>query len=124
MCRGSLVTAFAISAMLASGSAAAAFSDWDANNDGQLSKDEYYSGVNDAGIYADIDTDNDGFVDKGEVDAAGIDGDWDAWDADNDGYVDSDEFYEGVWTSYDVNEKGHWDGGEWDDAGDEGWFDV
>lgn len=102
---------------------AKSFSNYDADGNGNISKDEFYGSVADVGTYSDWDTDNDGLISDTEFDELGYDWDYDAWDADADGYLDSDEFYEGYYTAYDADEDGHWNDGEWDDAGERGLFD-
>ena len=120
--RKDLILGVVLAAM--AGPASAAFSDQDTNDDGQISKDEYYGMVSDAGLYTDWDTDGDGLLDAEEFSDIGVDAEYDAWDENDDGYVDSGEYYDGVFANFDENEDGHWDNGEWDDAGDAGWFDV
>ncbi|HET6628882.1 MAG TPA: hypothetical protein VFG91_03815 [Woeseiaceae bacterium] len=96
----------------------------DTNNDGEISKDEFYGLVSDAGIYADWDWDSDGFIDEDEFEEIGLGDDFDDWDLDDDSYLDSDEFYDGYFTYFDEDEDGHWDNLDWDDAGEAGLFDV
>lgn len=104
--------------------AATSFTFQDANDDGKISQDEYYSTLSDAGIYSDWDLDNDGFIEENEFNEIGFDYDYDLWDADNNGYLDAGELYDSYYDTYDDDENGHWDAGEWDDAGDAGYFDV
>lgn len=115
---------FGIALAFASTSAFAAFSDQDANGNGQLSKDEFYGTMADQGKYSDWDLNGDGLIDEDEFNELGYDWDYDTWDANDDGYLDSGEFYDGLYTTYDEDENGHWDDGEWDDAGDAGILDV
>lgn len=115
----------AMSFALLSGSAlAATFSTYDENGDSQISRDEFYGSVSDAGIYSDFDTSGDGLIDETELSDTGDTWDYDTWDENSDGYVDSGEFYDGYHANYDSNEDGHWDDGEWDDAGEAGLFDM
>ena len=100
------------------------FDDADANNSGEVSKDEFYGLVSDAGIYSDWDTDSDGFIDENEFNELGLDEDFDSLDANDDSYLDSDEFYDGYFTAFDDDNDGYWSDYEWDDAGDAGLFDV
>ncbi|MGE0159787.1 MAG: hypothetical protein AB7N70_32200 [Dehalococcoidia bacterium] len=103
------------------------FSNIDQDNNGQVSKDEFYGYVGDAGVYGDLDTDRDGFIDSDELDAIGFEqgfADFDLWDADQNDHLDATEFYDGVYEGFDGDESGHWDGTEWDDAGDAGIFDI
>lgn len=46
------------------------------------------------------------------------------WDLNDDKNLDEDEFNDGWFNAFDDNENGHWDGDEWDDAGDAGLFDI
>lgn len=98
----------------------------DTDGDGSITKDEYYGMVSDAGIYPDHDRDDDGFVDEDEFNENGLNdhADFDTWDLDNDRFLTSGEFYDGAFANYDVDENGHWDGDEWDDAGEAGLFDF
>ena len=100
------------------------FDSADTNSDGEISKDEFYGLVSDAGLYADWDYDNDGFVDENEYNDMDLTVDFDELDVNDDSYVDSDEFYDGYFTAFDDDEDGYWTGYEWDDAGDAGLFDV
>lgn len=118
-----LTAALALSA-LTGPALAQTFATYDENSDGNITKDEFYGTVADTGTYADWDANDDGLLDEEEFGALEADWDYDTWDADADGYVDADELYDGYYTSYDVDENGHWDNGEWDDAGEEGLFDL
>lgn len=123
------LTIAALVAVMAAAPAAAqtSFETADENDDGEISKDEFYGTVSDLGIYSDWDLDADGIIDVDELDSLDFDDDFAAdyvWDVDNDGYVDAVEFYEGVYVGFDDDESGHWDGLEWDDAGDEGFWDI
>lgn len=109
---------------LSSTAAFASFSGQDVNGDGQLSKDEFYGTVADAGTYSDWDLNDDGLLDEDEIAELDVDWDYDTWDANADGFLDSGEVYDGIYTTYDANEDGHWDQGEWDDAGEDGFFDL
>ena len=120
---------FATSILFAGGIASAdqtfeSFDTADTNNDGSVSKDEFYGLVSDAGIYSDWDYDSDGFIDENEYGDIGLDEDFDALDADDNAYVDSGELYDGYFSLYDEDEDGHWNDLEWDDAGDAGLFDL
>ena len=122
--KAQLTTLLALSMASSMSLAAASFNFQDANDDGKISKDEYYSTLSDSGIYADWDLNGDGFINEGEFEEVGFDYDFTTWDVDNNDYLDADELYDGYYSAYDDNESGHWDAGEWDDAGDEGFFDV
>ena len=96
----------------------------DTDDNGSISKDEFYGLVSDAGIYSDWDYDADGFIEEDEYNEIGLDEDFGAWDVNDDTYLDTDEFYDGYFTTFDEDEDGHWDDLEWDDAGDAGLFDI
>jgi hypothetical protein len=110
-------------ALFSTPAVAQSFAEYDSNGDGQITRDEFYGSVSDAGIYSDVDTNSDGLIGEDEFGELGQDWDYDTWDANSDGYVDSGEFYDGYYADYDSNEDGHWDDGEWDDAGEAGLFD-
>lgn len=120
--RIALVAAISLfsSAALAGGS----FSANDQDNNGKLSQDEYYGAVSDVGTYSDWDTDSDGLLTEDEYDEIGLDYDFADWDSDDNNYLDAGEVYGGYYEAYDENENGHWENGEWDDAGDSGLWDV
>ena len=124
------IRAFLATSIILAGGAALAdksfesFDTADTNNDGEISKDEFYGLVSDAGIYADWDADSDGFIEEEEFNELGLDDDFDSWDADENSYLDTNEFYDGYFTAFDEDEDGHWNNYEWDDAGDGGLFDV
>lgn len=120
---------FATSILFAGGIASAdqtfeSFDTADTDDNGSISKDEFYGLVSDAGIYSDWDYDADGFIEEDEYNEIGLDEDFGAWDVNDDTYLDTDEFYDGYFTAFDEDENGHWDSLEWDDAGDAGLFDV
>ena len=101
------------------------FGDFDADNDARITLDEWHGGVGDIGIFGDRDLNEDDRIDENEFNALGMeDEDFDTWDANDDSYLDEDEYYEGTFEYFDEDESGHWDGDEWDDAGDEGFWDV
>mgnify|MGYP000088422713 CR=1 FL=1 len=122
-------TTLALGVLFALGSGAAAattFATADTNGNGKISKDEYYGYVGDVGIYGDWDLNDDGLLDEDEwtdVDYS-YDYDYDTWDLNDDGYLDDDEVYVGTFDTFDVDDDTYLDNDEWDDAGDEGWFDV
>ncbi|MGB7755899.1 MAG: hypothetical protein WBL23_07525 [Salinisphaera sp.] len=117
--------ALALTVIGGTASAATDLSDWDHNSDGYVSTDEFYGTVGDNGYYADWDTDGNGLLDQDEFNNLGVDDvGFDDWDTDDDGYLDSGEVYDGYYSYYDANEDGHWNNGEWDDAGEDGFFDI
>ncbi|KMQ74140.1 hypothetical protein [Marinobacter subterrani] len=122
--KAQLTSLIALSLASSMSLAAANFTFQDANDDGKISKDEYYNTLSDSGIYADWDLNDDGLLDVGEFEDVGFDYEFSEWDVDNNDYLDAGELYDSYYDTYDDNENGHWDAGEWDDAGDEGFFDV
>jgi len=104
--------------------AASNFEAQDANGDGNISKDEFFGSVSDVGTYSDWDSDSDGLLTEDEFNEVGWDYDFVTWDVDGNSYLDGGEVYDGYFNTYDEDENGHWDDGEWDDAGDGGLFDV
>ena len=100
------------------------FDSWDANDDDQVTTDEFYGSVGDLGTYSDWDTNDDGLIGEDEWNSLGWDYDYDTWDADNNNYLDSGEFYDGVYDTYDADNNNYWDSQEYDDAGEAGLFDI
>ncbi|GAB3032899.1 hypothetical protein [Bowmanella dokdonensis] len=100
------------------------FNQADMNDDGKVTRTEFRSTVGDADFAADWDDDDDGRIDTMEYEAIGLEDEFDEWDRDTNDYLSDNELYDGVYSSYDEDENGHWDGDEWDDAGDDGWFDI
>lgn len=117
-----LATAVSLAASFAL--AETSFESLDADSDGSVSKDEYYGLVSDAGVFADWDADSDGLIDENEFEGIGLDDDYASWDMDGNDYVDSGEFYDSYFGYYDRDEDSHWNGTEWDDAGETGVFDY
>lgn len=116
-----LTISLASATVVADGSS---FNNHDVNRDGIYSGDEFHTYVEKAGIFDSHDLDNDGQIDEQEFEQLNVDDDFDDWDVDNDSSLTSTEFRGGTYKSFDDNEDGHWDEGEWDDAGDAGLFDV
>ncbi len=101
---------------------AGTFDTVDADNNGQLSKSELRSHMD--SNYSNWDQDENGKLDESEFGEIGIHDDFNSWDADHDNYLDNGEIGDGVFSRFDDDENGHWDGDEWDDAGDAGLWDV
>jgi Ca2+-binding EF-hand superfamily protein len=102
-------------------------SELDADGDGRVTQQEFQTYARQQAVFDRWDEDRDGSLGRGEFDAIGFDretGDFAAWDEDGDGSLDADEFFRSFFRSFDDNEDGHWDDGDWDDAGDSGLFDV
>lgn len=104
--------------------AEAGFGKYDTNNDGVFTENEFNSYVDDAGLFSNWDADNDGFIEENEFNEVGLEGGYSTFDGNGDSLVDSTELYEGAYDSFDENENGHWEAGEWDDAREAGFFDV
>lgn len=101
------------------------FDDMDTNGDGKVTKDEFHGSMADAGTYSNYDTDGDGYLSEDEFSETNFDdASYGDWDANSDGLLDDNEYYDGSFNYYDENEDGHWQSGEWDDAGDDGFWDV
>jgi hypothetical protein len=100
------------------------FDGYDSDKNGSLSREEFDKAIETVTIYENYDADKDGRISNDEYAGIGVEDNMEIWDIDGDGYLDSDEFYDGTFTSFDDNEDGHWDGDEWDDAGDAGLLDV
>jgi hypothetical protein len=101
----------------------------DLDGDGSITQAEFDAYVTENGLYADFDVNDDDFIDEDEFGAIDFDFGDDAkaygdWDMDADSRLSNVEFRSGLFKSFDDDENGHWDGDEWDDAGDAGLFDV
>lgn len=117
-----LLTATAL-ALVTSTGFAATFSSLDSNGDNKVTKDEYYGTVSDWGTYADWDTNKDGLLEQSEFNNGPFVGKYTYWDYNNDGYLDSYEVYNGIYATYDSNDDGYWENGEWHDFDDAGLYD-
>lgn len=91
-----LATGLSLGLLGASPLAAAEFKDWDGNNDGQLTQQEFDAGVKNEGLFAD-------------------------WDGNDDGLLDETEFGKGAFGVYDGNDDGFLDDSEWEE---QGLFDI
>ncbi|MDV6315624.1 hypothetical protein [Idiomarina sp. HP20-50] len=111
-------------ALGSSGAMAAPMNQPDADNNGKISKAEYYGYVDDIGIYDDWDLDNDNLLEEDEWHDLDYDYNFTSWDIDNDGYLDDNEFLDGTFDYYDIDDDNFLNDEEWDDAGEAGWFDV
>lgn len=119
-----ITTLIALSLSSSMAFAAGDFEFNDTNKDGNLDRNEYYGSMADASIFSDWDLDNDSLLSEDEFDEIGSDYDFDTWDLDDNNYLDAAEVYDGYYNAYDEDEDGHWNPTEWDDAGDEGFFDI
>lgn len=72
-----------------------AFADWDTNNDGQLSKEEFQAGYEETTLFNDWDVNDDGVLDEDEF-SSGL---YETWDYDGNGYLEEEE----------IEEHGFWD---------------
>ncbi len=70
------------------------------------------------------DGDEDGMITRDEFDAGwSQEGAFDEWDADDDGILSEDEFGDGVYGRYDRDDSGDWDVDEWESFdGDDDWL--
>jgi hypothetical protein len=100
------------------------FDDYDVDNDGLLSEQEFMGSASDFGAFDTWDNDSDGLLSDDEWGSIGLNEDFGTWDDDDDGFLNEDEYYSGTFDTFDENENGHWEDGEWDDAGDAGLIDV
>ena len=107
--------------------AAAPFADLDANADDRVTQEEFRGYAQEQGFFERWDEDRDGLIGQDEFDGIGFDqevGEFEAWDEDGNGSLSNDEFWGSFFGAFDDNEDGHWDGDEWDDAGDAGFWDI
>lgn len=86
------------------------FNEWDVNDDGQWTEDEFGTAFDDAGVYNEWDLDDDSYLNNDEL-GKGI---FDIYDANDDGYFDEDEF-----TTWNTVWGGDYDYGAWDVNDDE-----
>ena len=103
------------------------FSELDANADERVTREEFQAYAREHGAFERWDADRNGSFGQDEFDAIGFDqevGEFDTWDEDSNGSLGSDEFFGSFFGAFDDNEDGHWDGDEWDDAGDSGLWDI
>lgn len=107
--------------------AAAPFEELDVNDDDRVTQDEFRAYAQQQGVFQRWDEDRNGSINEAEFRRIGIDsetGDFETWDEDGNGSLSVEEFFGSVFGAWDDNEDGHWDGGDWDDAGDSGLFDI
>ena len=105
--------------------------DWDTDASGDVSREEWNTGMRNQGMFDEWDSDSDGLLTEDEFNeglAASGDYDYQGWDSDNDGLLSQDETSEGLYDTYDENGDQRIDEPEFgdfgDDIGDEGLFDV
>lgn len=98
--------------------------EYDIDSSGDISRSEYDSYIREGGAYGNWDLNDDGYIEETEYDELNFDDDFADWDLDDNDLLDSGEFSEGVFGYFDDDESGHWDGDEWDDAGEAGIFDM
>lgn len=88
------------------------YEDWDMDNDGIVTDEEFYPMFDEVGYYKAWDYDNDGLVEYTEwentlVDYDFLDDDYYYdWDMDGDGVLDYDEFNKGIYTLWDTDGDG------------------
>lgn len=85
------------------------FSDWDANDDGYLTVNEFQTGTDTATWWDDWDVDNDTYLSEDEFGSAFGDYAWydeglyDEWDADDDQLLSEEEWQTGVYDVWDAD---------------------
>ena len=129
----------AFSLLAAPAIAQEAWSDWNVNSDTGIDANEFNTGFDGAGIYDKWDANDDGNVSQDEWNAAIGDNStafnerfgetaWDDWDADDNDMLTNEEFQTGAFGAYDDNDDNYIDEPEFgdygDDIGDGGFWDV
>lgn len=109
---------------LAQGGSASGFDAYDTDESGAVERQEFLGAIDGISTFRDWDMDGDGQISESEFQDIGLDGNFIDWDTNRDSYVDDNEFYSGTFETFDEDESGHWQAGEWDDAGDAGLLDV
>ncbi|MEX1081569.1 MAG: hypothetical protein WD382_03480 [Halofilum sp. (in: g-proteobacteria)] len=100
----------------------ATFQEWDADGDGQLSRDEFMRGARSAGLFGMWDSHNDGRIDRNEFDEVGFGGDFAHWDTNTSAYLDPTEVYRGVFATQDGDDNDRWSMEDWLAFGEQSWF--
>lgn len=95
----------------------------DDNNDGRISKNEFYVVIARAGVFETLDTNADGRIDEEELEAFDDEVAL-AWDLDEGEALDRRAFYNGVYRYIDEGVDGSIDTFEWNDPEENGWFGV
>jgi hypothetical protein len=75
------------------------FDTWDANDDDMLDMNEYNTGFSESGVFNDWDTDNDGMYSSDEFN----EGLYNTWDTNDDGFLNSDEYGENGYNSLGID---------------------
>lgn len=118
--------------------AAADGSDWNTDGSAGISKNEFRSGFGANRAFATWDADNSGTLSRAEIETGVGDRrdfrdrygeNWfEDWDANSDSAISEDEYYDGLYVSYDADGSNVIDDAEMgyvgDDMSDGGWFDV
>ena len=99
-------------------------SQYDADGDGALSRDEFHGTVRESRVPSAWDNNEDGRLDASEWEGTESEDDFLSWDKDFDGHVDSDEYHNHRFDDYDQDQDGYWNDDEWDDAADDAFWDV
>lgn len=97
-----------------------AFTDWDADQSGYIDDEEFGTGIGENDYFGAWDENEDDQITEDEFGTVGFDN----WDADDSGFIDEQEYNAGLFDTWDSDNTDYLDYSEWDDAGDEGWFDV
>jgi Ca2+-binding EF-hand superfamily protein len=100
------------------------FSNWDNDNNGAVSQQEFAQGIKKQGFFDRWDDDGNGQLNRDEFQEVGANTDFETFDANNDDYLTEDEFSTGFYDTWDADNDTMLSENEWDDASDEGWFDV
>ncbi len=100
----------------------ATFQEWDADGNGQLSREEFMRGARAAGLFNMWDMNNDGRIDRNEFDEVGFGGDFVQWDTNTSAYLDPGEVYGGVFATLDADDDGSWSMEDWQAFGEQSWF--
>lgn len=105
-----LLTTFAVSPV-----AAADVGDWDVNEDGDITEEEYDSTYAESGAFDRWDLDGDGVIVESEFDGLEPGREtFERWDEDNDGLIDTEKLDTAVYGGFDLDEDGTVTRDEWD----------
>lgn len=130
---------FAIGALTAPPALADRFGDWDRDESGSISRDEFRAGLSDTGAYDRWDSDGDAALTRQEFHARigdepsfpegssdDPDAMYDTWDADRDTTLKESEFQDGYYDTYDADGDEELNEQEFslfeEDREEQGWF--
>jgi hypothetical protein len=124
-----ILTAASTAFALLGAPAFAQMTDFDADDDAMIDRDEFDTGFGEGGVFGDWDDDDDLQLTEDEWDAGFGDsfdeerfGAFSDWDADASGFLDETEFNEGVFGAYDEDDDDLWGDTEFGVYEDEGLF--